>query len=331
MLVRDGIDVETGQTADLLTKLLRTVRNHLGMEAAFVSKFEQGRRFFQAVDSGNSACALPVGGSDALEDSYCMRVADGRLPQLMQNAQDVPAALELAATRSFPVGAHLSIPLKLSDGSTYGTFCCFSRTPDYTMNGRDLELLRMFAEIAASVIERDVVEGRTSAESRQRVEDVLRNGDVLSMVYQPIVSLESERIVGFESLARFKSVPPRSPDLWFQEANSVGLGQELEVLAIQSALAHGHLSDRVYVACNVSPEVVLSGGLPASLCQAKLSRIVLEITEHSLVRDYANLELILRPLRDRGLRLAVDDAGAGYSSFGHILKLHPDYIKLDMR
>jgi EAL domain-containing protein (putative c-di-GMP-specific phosphodiesterase class I) len=329
MLLRDGVDVETDHVADLLVKLLKTVRNHLGMEAAFVSRFAEGRRVFQAVDAGNKACELPVGGGDPLEDSYCIRVADGRLPQLIQNAQEVPAALELAATRGFPVGAHLSIPLKLSDGSVYGTFCCFSRTPDYSLNKRDLELLRMFADIAGSVIERDLEAERNSAESRKRVESVL-TGEVLSMVYQPIVDLENERIVGFESLARFQTTPPRSPDKWFEEANSVGLGHELEVLAIQSALAHGYLADRVYVACNVSPEVVLSGQLPDSLCQAKLSRIVLEITEHSCVRDYENLECVLRPLRDRGLRLAVDDAGAGYSSFGHILRLHPDYIKLDM-
>lgn len=329
MLLRDGVDVETERVADLLTKLLKTVRSHLGMEAAFVSRFEHGRRIFKAVDSSSSACALPVGGGDPLEDSYCMRVADGRLPELIQNAQDVPAALELAATRSFPVGAHLSIPLKLSDGSIYGTFCCFSRTPDYSLNTRDLDLLRMFAEIAGSVIERDLEEERNSAESRKRVESVLA-GEVLSMVYQPIVDLEHERIVGFESLARFATVPPRSPDKWFEEANSVGLGNELEVLAIQSALAHGYLSDGVYLACNASPDVVLSGQVPESLWQAKLSRVVLEITEHTCVRDYANLERTLRPLRDRGLRLAVDDAGAGYSSFGHILRLHPDYIKLDM-
>ena len=330
-LLRDGVDVETERTADILTKLLRAVRGHLGMEAAFVSRFAEGRRLFEACDAANPACALPVGGSDPLEDSYCMRVADGRLPELIHNAQENPEALGLAATRAFPVGAHLSVPLKLSDGSVFGTFCCFSRTPDYSLNTRDLELLRMVAEIAGSVIERDLEAERNSAESRKRVESVLHgHGDVLSMVYQPIVCLENQRIVGFESLARFKSVPPRAPDVWFQEANTVGLGQELEVLAIQSALAHGYLADRVYVACNVSPEVVLSGQLPDSLCQAKLSRIVLEITEHSCVRDYSNLERLLRPLRDRGLRLAVDDAGAGYSSFGHILRLHPDYIKLDM-
>lgn len=329
VFMRDGIDVETERVADLLTKLLRTVRNHLGMEAAFVSQFAHGRRIFQAVDCGNSACALPVGGSDPLEDSYCMRVADGRLPQLITNAQELPAALELAATRSFPVGAHLSIPLRLSDGSVYGTFCCFSRTPDYSLNPRDLELLRMFAEIACSVIERDLTEERALAQSRERVESVLQ-GQVLSMVFQPIVSLETQRIVGFESLARFRCEPQRSPDLWFKEASSVGLGQDLEVMAIEAALNHSGLNDGVYVACNVSPDVVLAGGLPAALCEGALSRIVLEITEHSSVRDYEDLEVVLRPLRDRGLRLAVDDAGAGYSSFGHILRLHPDYIKLDM-
>ena len=329
VFMRDGIDVETERVADLLTKLLRTVRSHLGMEAAFVSQFAHGRRIFQAVDCGNSGCSLPVGGSDPLEDSYCMRVADGRLPQLISNAQDLPAALELAATRSFPVGAHLSIPLRLSDGSIYGTFCCFSRTPDYSLNPRDLDLLRMFADIASSVIERDLSEERTLAESRERVEHVL-HGQVLSMVFQPIVSLETQRIVGFESLARFRTEPQRSPDLWFKEANSVGLGQDLEVMAIEAALDYGDLNHGVYVACNVSPDVVLAGGLPAALCEGALSRIVLEITEHSSVRDYENLEYVLRPLRDRGLRLAVDDAGAGYSSFGHILRLHPDYIKLDM-
>lgn len=58
--------------------------------------------------------------------------------------------------------------------------------------------------------------------------------------------------------------------------------------------------------------------------------IVLEITEHSTVQDYDKLEYTLRPLRARGMRLAVDDAGAGHSSFRHILRLQPEYIKLDI-
>jgi EAL domain-containing protein (putative c-di-GMP-specific phosphodiesterase class I) len=320
---------ENGKAADILNKLLHAVRIHFGMEAAFVSKFEHGRRVFQAVDSVGGKCALPVGASDPLEESYCQRIADGRLPELMPNAQDVPAAHELAATREFPVGAHLSIPMRLSDGSIYGTFCCFSRTPDYTLNPRDIELMRTFADIASSVLERDPVDAERDAESRERVESVLR-GDGLTMVYQPIVDLESELIVGFESLARFSSLPPRTPDLWFEEASRLGLGDELEARAIECALERGSPNNDVYVACNVSPEVVLNGHLPLALSEGALSRIVLEITEHSIVADYEKLEYALRPLRARGMRVSVDDAGAGHSSFRHILRLRPEFIKLDI-
>ena len=56
---------------------------------------------------------------------------------------------------------------------------------------------------------------------------------------------------------------------------------------------------------------------------------MLEVTEHALVEDYERLADVLGPLRSKGLRLAVDDAGAGYASFRHILKLKPDVIKLD--
>jgi EAL domain-containing protein (putative c-di-GMP-specific phosphodiesterase class I) len=328
-VLRAGVPLEHESTSAVLAGLLHLVRTHLGMEAAFVSRFEHERRIFQAVDTAPGTFCLPLGGGDPLEDSYCIRVADGRLPQLIRDAQQLPAALELAVTTSFPVGAHLSIPLRLADGRVYGTFCCFSRSADQSLNPRDLELVRSFAELALSVIERDLVAEREAAESRQRVESVL-HGDGMRMVYQPILDLESGQIVGFESLARFAPLPIRTPDLWFEEASRVGLGHALETQAIERALAFERLGPDVYVACNVSPEVVLSGKLPPALCEGELSRIVLEITEHSSVEDYVQLERVLRPLRARGMRVSVDDAGAGYSSFRHILRLQPEYIKLDI-
>lgn len=328
-ILGSGFPAETGRATEVLTKLLHAVRTHFGMEAAFVSRFENGRRYFKVVDSVGGKCALPVGGSDPLGDSYCQRVADGRLPELIKNAQELPAAQDLDATHEFPVGAHLSIPLRMSDGELYGTFCCFSRRPDYTLTPRDLELMRIFADIAVSVLERDPLEGLRDTECRERLEAVLR-GNGLTMVYQPIVDIESETIVGFESLARFSSIPPRTPDLWFDDANRLGLSDELEALAIEAALSQGLPSNDVYVACNVSPEVVLRGSLPPALLEGDLNRVVLEITEHSTVDDYDKLEDLLRPLRERGMRLAVDDAGAGHSSFRHILRLRPDYIKLDI-
>src|SRR5207302_1055710 len=57
--------------------------------------------------------------------------------------------------------------------------------------------------------------------------------------------------------------------------------------------------------------------------------LVIEITEHAPVEDYDGLNEALRSFRERGGRLAVDDAGAGFSSLRHILRLVPDFIKLD--
>ena len=84
-----------------------------------------------------------------------------------------------------------------------------------------------------------------------------------------------------------------------------------------------------YLSLNVSPETILAGAVSEVLARQPLDRLMLEVTEHALVQDYERLAEALEPLRREGLRLAVDDAGAGYASFRHILKLKPDVIKLD--
>jgi len=96
-----------------------------------------------------------VNASDPLEDSYCQRVVDGRLPELIQDAFELPEANALPVTRALPVRAHLSVPIRLSDGRVYGTFCCFSSTPDATLGDRDLALVKIFADLTARHIERN--------------------------------------------------------------------------------------------------------------------------------------------------------------------------------
>lgn len=119
--------------------------------------------------------------------------------------------------------------------------------------------------------------------------------------------------------------------MWFAEAARVGLGDELEMAVIKKALRGlERLPDEVYLSLNTSPESILSGAVEKSLYGAPLERIVLELTEHQHIADYSRLRTLLRPLRKKGLRLAVDDIGAGYASFRHILQCHPDIIKLDM-
>ena len=79
-------------------------------------------------------------------------------------------------------------------------------------------------------------ESQRQAEKRKRVEQLLNN-DGITMVLQPIMSLDRDRrIIEVEALARFSGTPARSPDYWFREAASVGLGVSFELFAIRRAL-----------------------------------------------------------------------------------------------
>jgi EAL domain-containing protein (putative c-di-GMP-specific phosphodiesterase class I) len=168
-----------------------------------------------------------------------------------------------------------------------------------------------------------------------RISGVLARAD-LRIVFQPIISTASGRLVGAEALSRFEAFnpadPPDPPDVVFAQAATVGLGVELELLAVRVALlAAQALPEDLYVSINVSPAAVLSSELTDALLASHvpLHRIVLEITEHVSVSDYRVLTSRTDELRSLGVRIAVDDAGAGFSSFRHILRLAPEYIKLD--
>lgn len=320
----------TRSSEEILQETLNAVRTLLGMQVAFVAEFKNGRRIFRVIDAQAGAPALSVGASDPLEESYCQRVLDGRLPELIKDATQLPAALELPVTKALPVGAHLSVPIRFSDGHLYGTFCCFSCSPDNTLNERDLRTMRLFADVTGKILEAKVTAEDARDEIIERLKKVLDSG-AFRIVYQPIINVAEDRIVGYEALTRFLVDPVRTPDQWFNEAAVVGLQEELELAVIKKALEGLiHFPENTYISLNVSPETILKHSLAGVLGGYPFERQVLEVTEHALVSDYAVIATELEPLRKRGLRLAVDDAGAGFASFRHILKLKPDVIKLDI-
>ncbi len=194
--------------------------------------------------------------------------------------------------------------------------------------GRPRYLLGMSEDIterhdadAASAVER---------QARQaRVEQVLGAG-AITMAFQPIVALATGDVVGVEALARFPN-STRPPNVWFDEAHEVGLGDDLELVAIAAALERlNDIPPSAYLSLNVAPSTATTRAFRKLIDRAPGTRIVLELTEHASVGDYGKLADALDPLRVRGVRVAVDDAGAGFASFRHILNLNPDIIKLDM-
>ena len=171
---------------------------------------------------------------------------------------------------------------------------------------------------------------RAARAQHARIEHVLARR-LFTMVFQPIVDLEHGRVVLFEALARFTTEPARHPETWLAEAAEAGRLADLELALAGAALAQLHLlPDDVGMTVNVSPETAMCGELLALLPPEAPGRVVVEITEHAPVDDYDALALQLQALRARGVRVAIDDAGAGFASLRHILRLSPHVIKTDM-
>ncbi|MDR5867112.1 sensor domain-containing phosphodiesterase [Halomonas koreensis] len=323
-------DAGEASLSEDLQSLLYSLRRHLGMDVAFISEFCEGRRVLRVVDAGGSAECPKQGHSDPQEASYCRKIVDHDLSGIIPDASLHPVTRAMPVTRELNIGAYLGVPLQDASGEVFGTFCCYRHLPDASLDRRDLALLRIVADIAGRQIEKRFRERREEDAILARIEQVLER-EAVAIVYQPIYHLGQRRVVGYESLARFSAEPYRTPDVWFAEARRVGAGERLEMLALRQALAALEaFPESRYLAFNVSPDHVISGAVARALAGRESSRIVLEVTEHDRIEDYAAFREAVAPLRARGVRLAIDDAGAGYASFQHILELDADILKLDI-
>ena len=165
---------------------------------------------------------------------------------------------------------------------------------------------------------------------RARLRDVIE-GSALSMVFQPIVNIQGEGVVGVEALARFNCEPRQSPDVWFMDAVASGLGTEIDLAAAQAASAIlPRLPPEMDLFVNIIPETLFSSGFEELVSTMPGDRVVLELTEHAPVHDYDRLAYAIEDFRAEGFRFAVDDVGAGYSSFRHLLTVRPDVLKMDI-
>lgn len=163
-----------------------------------------------------------------------------------------------------------------------------------------------------------------------RTERLIAEPEQFQVALQPILDLASGRWVTAEALARFPD--NARPEVWFNDAHEAGVGTALEHLAAERAMATlQHLPPEVDLSINASPSLILDPVFGELLERAgrNCERVVVEITEHASVTAYEDIRAALLPYRERGVKLAVDDTGAGYSSFAHVLRLRPDVIKLD--
>lgn len=319
----------SASSATAIGNVLGDLRRRLLLDVALVSHFEDGRRVIDIIDTDEDVPFRP-GDSDPVVDTYCQHIVDGDLPEIIRDTSDNPLAVSLRATTELDIGAHVGVPVLLDDGSVYGTLCAYSHQPRPYLMAQSVTLMGLVADTVARAVAADQAAQRAWQATSERVRGLLQDGG-LSMAFQPLVALDSGRTVGVEALARFPAVLGGTTATWFAEAASVGAGTQLELACVR--LVRDQLPDlprHLDVHVNLSPQALWDPAAVAVLEQLPLGRIVLEITEHEAVENYPGLMGILAPLRAAGMRLAIDDAGAGFASMRHVLLLHPEVLKLDI-
>jgi EAL domain-containing protein (putative c-di-GMP-specific phosphodiesterase class I) len=309
-----------------IAELLQTAKKSLQLSVAFLSRLDGTTQHLEVVES-SIPFLFKDGVTQRQEHTFCQAILDGKLPAVIPDVRAFPEAMQLPTARIPRIRSYVSTPVVLSDGTVYGTFCAFGLTSDKELGTRDKSLMDVLASAAAVIIEPEV----RSQERRTQIEDrlgplIADGGPVVAL--QPIVDLATGARVGAEALSRFPAEWGMAPDVVFAEAHSVELGHRLELLALERAAAHLDVVGG-YVAMNVSPATLLTPEFSEFLARLPLDRVLLELSEHDQVEDYDTLAATLATFRAAGLRLAIDDVGAGFSSLRHIVVTSPDVIKID--
>ena len=306
--------------------LLRTAKDSLNLSMAFLTRLDGTTQHLEVVES-SIPFLMRDGITQKQETSLCQAILDGELPQVIPDLRAEPVAMTLPAARMPRIRSYVSVPVILSDGTLYGTFCAAGLTPEKKLSDRDLGLMEVLANAASLMIEPEIQEQKRQRALVERFAPLINAGGP-TVVLQPIVELASGRRVGAEALSRFPAEWGLPPDVCFEQAHDAGVGDELELLALSGA--NDHLAGvSGYVSMNVSPATLMTSQCRDLLASFELDRVLLELSEHDQVADYDDLAVALKPLQEQGMKLAIDDVGSGFSSLRHVVLTDPDVIKID--
>jgi GAF domain-containing protein len=143
------------QTPETIERLLSTVREALEMDVAFVSEFAGDRLVFRALEGDGESFGWREGQGFPLDDSYCKRVLDGRIPNVVPDARSEDQTKDLWVTSEADIGSYVAVPVVLSNGRPYGTLCCVSHKADLLLRERDLGLMEGVARELSRQLKRE--------------------------------------------------------------------------------------------------------------------------------------------------------------------------------
>jgi EAL domain-containing protein (putative c-di-GMP-specific phosphodiesterase class I) len=306
-----------------LSRIMELALHHLDMDFVFAAEFVGDRLICRALGGDGDSFGITIGDGVPLATAYSPRMVRGEVPNAVPDARAEGLLSGTAGTANVGIGAYIGVPLFWSEKTVFGSFCCLSRHA-HELGERDVRFMQMLADVVVVELKTRQAHARES----ERIAELVRSAAV-EIALQPIFDVHDGRCLGMEALARFPAAYGSVEDV-FDSATSVGLGLPLERLALISAVAKlPLLLPEQYLSVNLTPQVALQLAETAEQRPELLRRLVLEITEREAIGSYADIRRALQPSRDLGLRLAIDDAGAGYASLKHVVELEPDFIKID--
>ncbi len=316
--LRPGGTVET-----IAASVARLVLDLPGLDFAAVLLFELDGRatpvgLAHAVDPVGPRSSMPLPRSRAL----WRRAKDGPWVEAWEPSATDPLDRIIEA---LAVGVLAYAPIS-SGNDVFGVIAVGAAGPTGKVALTErLPAIVEFAGLAGALLGSGVAAQSELRKSRSRILATIERG-LFRPVFQPIVELAGRTTVGYEALTRFGDRVP--PAVKFAEAAAAGLGLELELATLQAALvAARRLPQGLALHINVSPALVMAGNTLPTVLAEQNRPLVYEVTEHAIIDDYDAFRDAIAGLA--GLRMAVDDAGAGFASLRHILELRPAFVKLD--
>jgi EAL domain-containing protein (putative c-di-GMP-specific phosphodiesterase class I)/FixJ family two-component response regulator len=277
---------------------------------------EAGRRFGEHVVACNR-----VGGSSfyIFFDTRTHKVSEENLET---EAQTLSESLTGALYRRFP-------RLRSGEIGFFVGGSCLRYHPEIRL---ERQIYRGMKNAAEAV--RDAEMRRRRALTRE-LQEILEAGRI-STVFQPIAAASDGSIFGYEVLTRGpKDSSFANSEMLFGFARQIDLLPQLEELSLRSAIDRirtmENLGDLKFLV-NLEAEMFESDEFRFNdmmdFFSADRGRFVFELTERAAIEDYAHFRELLQEFREKGVEIAIDDAGSGYASLEAIASLEPDYLKI---
>jgi putative nucleotidyltransferase with HDIG domain len=138
--------------------ILQVAREELGMDLTYLAEFRQGRQVFQSIAGEGPSFGVDEGGSIELDQTYCQRMVDGRLPNIVRDVRAEAGVKDLAVTRDADLGAYIGVPVVLSNGNVYGSLCGLNHESKDSLDAQDVRFLQVLSRIIADQLERRELE-----------------------------------------------------------------------------------------------------------------------------------------------------------------------------